>query len=629
MCGFSGIYLHQNAKHKIKNYEVLLNKMSEVIKPRGPDDKGVYIDRENNFGLTFRRLSILDLNRNANQPMVSRDKNWIIVYNGEIYNFNDLKNEVNSNKNFWKTHSDTEVVLELISKHGFLKAIPKLNGMFAVAAYCISKKKLWLARDKFGEKPLYYNYSSSEGLSFTSDIRSFFMIPSFKKELNIEACTQYIRYGYVPDPLCILKNTFKLEAGSIIEYDKVNLIKKIKYWDSFEKYTDAQDKKFSGSFKDASEELKYKLDISTKNRLISDVPVGVFLSGGIDSSNIVFSLTRQNITPNTFSIGFYEKEKNELCFANEISKELKTEHYEKFISEEECIKEINNIVAAYDEPFSDPSQIPTFILCKFVKNKIKVALSGEGADELFGGYPRYKNIYNYWKNIEKYPSIFSKNFNSLSIKLGLSKSVTLRSLGKKLRKKSHLSLDSLYRDEMSRWRPDEQLYDKGLLKNSFFDINYLEKDSDISELRYLMLKDIYTYLPSNLLVKVDRASMANSLEVRSPFLDSDLVAFIWSLPDNYIFNQNNDKALLKKILAEKFSNKIVYRKKQGFEPPLDKWLKGPLKEWASDLIYSEDNFLSKESCINILNRFNKGEKKLTYKLWTIIMFKAWTSLYIS
>ncbi len=629
MCGFAGIYLNDNSKLKTTRYEEVLNKMSKLIKSRGPDDKGIFIDRHNKLGLTFRRLSILDLNTTANQPMISRDKNWIIVFNGEVYNFKNLKSEINNNNQYWKTNSDTEVILELIAKYGFIKAIPKLNGMFAIAAFCISKKVLWLARDKFGEKPLYYNFSSTEGLSFTSDIRTFYMLPSFQKELNPEASAQYIRYGYVPDPLCILKNTYKLEAGSIIKYDKINYIKKIKYWDSFNEYIKASNKKFKGSFNDASDELKHKLDLSTKNRLISDVPVGVFLSGGIDSSNLVLSLSKQNIKAKTFSIGFYEKERNELAYANEISKELKTIHHKKFISEEECIKEINNIVTAYDEPFSDPSQIPTFILCKYVKNKIKVALSGEGADELFGGYPRYKNIKKYWNKIENYPYILRNNLDALSIKLGESNNSQLRSIGKKLRKKSHSSLDSIYRDEMSRWRPDENLYNQNLLKNSFFDIEYFSKYSEISDLRYLMLKDILTYLPSNLLVKVDRASMANSLEVRSPFLDNDLVSFSWSLPDHYIYNKNNGKALLKSILSERFSKNLVYRKKQGFEPPLDKWLKGPLKEWVRDLIFSDDNFLNKEVCINILDRFYKGEKNLNYKLWTIIMFKAWTGLYMS
>lgn len=627
MCGFIGFYLKNTARLEEERYELILKRMSKVINHRGPNDKGIFINKEKKLGLAFRRLSILDLNKSANQPMLSKNKDWIIVYNGEIYNYKELKKLINIKPTYWKTNSDTEVTLELIAKYGFLKAVSKLNGMFAIAAYCFSTNTLWLARDKFGEKPLYYNYTETEGLLFGSDIRSFFLYPNIKKNLNKEATAQYFRYGYVPDPLCILESTHKLEPGSIIKYNNINLIKKIKYWDSMKVYSDMQQKKFKGSFEDAKAELKYKLDVSTKNRLRSDVPVGIFLSGGIDSSNIALSLSRQKKEQKTFSIGFNDLKTNELGYANLIAKNLKTQHFNKIINERECINEISNIVHAYDEPFSDPSQIPTYLLCKFAKKKITVALSGDGADELFGGYPRYKNILNVWKKIERYPNFFSNISSSLSKNLSCHNNARLRSLGKKLRKVSHKNLDSIYCDELSRWRPDENLYDSNLLKNSNFDRSNSQNFLKVSNYRYLMLKDIITYLPSSLLVKIDRASMANSLEVRNPFLDTDLVKFTWSLPDRFIYN-NEEKIMLKHILSENFSNDIVNRKKQGFEPPLNTWLKGPLKEWVRDLISSDDDTLDKNLCSKLLKRFEKGENKLTYKLWTIIMFKAWKRNYI-
>ena len=525
MCGFVGIYLNDTARLEEERYETVLKKMSKVIDHRGPNDHGIFINKKNKLGLAFQRLSILDLNKNANQPMLSKNKDWIVVYNGEIYNHQQLKKLINIQPNFWQTSSDTEVALELIAKYGFLKAIPKFNGMFAIAAYCFSTKTLWLARDKFGEKPLYYNYTETEGLLCGSDITSFFLYPKFKKSLSKEATAQYIRYGYVPDPLCILESTYKLEPGNIIKYDKINLIKKIQYWDSMKVYSDIKQKQFKGSFDDAKAELKYKLDVSTKNRLVSDVPVGIFLSGGIDSSNIALSLYRQKKEQKTFSIGFNDLKTNELGYANLIANNLKTQHFTKIINEKDCINEIENIVQAYDEPFSDPSQIPTYLLCKFAKKKITVALSGDGADELFGGYPRYKNILNIWRKIEKYPNFFSDILINLSEKFSYSDNSQLRSLGKKLRKISHKNLDSLYRDALSRWRPDENLYDKNILENSNFDKSNNKESLNISNHRYLMLKDIITYLPSSLLVKIDRASMANSLEVRNPFLDSDLVKF--------------------------------------------------------------------------------------------------------
>ena len=627
MCGFVGMFLNDSSSLEEDRYRNILKKMSEVIEHRGPDNHDIFLHNKNNLGLAFQRLSIIDLNKNANQPMISRDKDWIIVYNGEVYNFNKLRKDVCSDKSFWRTSSDTEVVLEHIAKYGFLNSIPKFNGMFAIAAYCFSKKTLWLARDKYGEKPLYYNYTNKEGIIFSSDIRSLFLYPYIRKQISIESFSQYMRYGFVPEPLCILKNTYKIEPGSIIKYNKENLIKKLKYWDSFEKYTESNSNKFKGSFNDAKNQFKSLIDSSVKDRLTSDVPLGIFLSGGVDSSNLVLSLKRQKVDTKTFSIGFNDKKTNETFYANKIAQKLNTKHYEKFINDKDCLNEITNIVKAYDEPFSDPSQIPTFLLCKFAKKNVTVALSGDGADELFCGYPRYYDTLKFWSKIENNPKLISQIYKTLAMKLSSSENKILRSMGKKLRKRSHRSLESIYRDQMSRWRPDECIYDYNILNNSNYD-KASSYNNKISKLRFLMLTDIMTYLPSNLLVKIDRASMANSLEVRSPYLDADIVNFTWSLPDDYIF-RNNEKILLKSILAEKFSDDIVHRKKQGFEPPLYKWLQGPLKGWTEDLIYSQDNYLNKKTCIKILNRLQSGEKKLTYKLWTIIMFKAWKNLYFS
>ncbi len=331
MCGFVGLYLNKEGTLNVERFPKILNNMTTVIKHRGPDQKGFYINNSEKLGLGFQRLSIIDLKENANQPMVSNDKNWIIVYNGEIYNYKTLKSNLNKNKEFWKTSSDTEVLLECIAHYGFYNAIKKLNGMFAIAAYCFSEKTLWLARDRFGEKPLYFNYNPKEGLSFASELKALCYIPGFEKKINEEALSQYIKYGYVPDPLSIYEKTFKLEPGYIIKYDKNNLIKKKKYWDSLESFLNSKERQFTGSYQEAKEEVKKKIDISTKNRLISDVPLGIFLSGGIDSSNLVLSMHRQKIIPNTFSIGFDDQKANELSYANTIAKKLNTNHIFKYV----------------------------------------------------------------------------------------------------------------------------------------------------------------------------------------------------------------------------------------------------------------------------------------------------------
>ena len=621
MCGFAGMIL------KSKNWKTeslvskYLDDMANSILHRGPDGSGKFISEKEKIGFCFQRLSILDLSSLAMQPMISRCKRWIMVFNGEIYNFRDLKKNISAKNDYWLTNSDTEVVLETIAKYGFSSSIPMFNGMFAIAAYHIPSKTLWLARDKFGEKPLYYSYKPNEGFFFSSEIRAFFTIPFFEKKISSKSVANFLRYGYVPDPLSILENTFKLGPGTILRFEDKEGVKTNKFWDSSLEFKKCYQEEFKGTYEDAMDETKERIDFSCKNRLLSDVPLGSFLSGGIDSSNLVYSFHRQNINIKTFSVGFNDKKTNELNFANEIAKKLNTDHNKIIIEEQECLSEINNVSLAYDEPFSDPSQIPTFLLCKHTRKKVTVAISGDGADELFGGYPRYKKTSQYWDYVKKYPSFIKNIFNYFSFIASPHEMRILRSLGKKIRKLSHSNLDELYNDEMSRWRPDEQIY-------SFLDLeskdykNIKNVEGLFSSFRSLMLRDINFYLPSNLLVKADRASMFNSLEIRSPFLDEELVKFIWSLPDKYIkFNRN--KAILKDILAEKISLKTISRPKQGFEPPLEKWMRGPLKDWLEDLLNYDDGFLDMKMTNKIYSRFLKGEKKLTYKLWTMIMLKSW------
>ena len=311
MCGFVGLYLNNNYNIEVRKLVSILNNMTDTLAHRGPDHKDIYVDEKEKLAFGFQRLSIIDLKSSANQPMISKNKDWIIIFNGEIYNYRSLKDKLKQRKNYWRSNSDSEVALECISKYGFYNAIKKLNGMFAIAAYCLSKKTLWLARDRFGEKPLYYNYDTTYGFSFASELRAFSYFPNFKKEICQNALSQYLRYGYVPEPLSIFKKTYKLEPGYIIKFDKKNKILKKDYWNSIKSFVKAKKNKFKGTFEDAKEKVKMHIDDSIKNRLVSDVPLGIFLSGGIDSSNLVLSLYRQNINANTFSIGFHNNKNNE------------------------------------------------------------------------------------------------------------------------------------------------------------------------------------------------------------------------------------------------------------------------------------------------------------------------------
>ena len=622
MCGFVGLLGNKNNWLGSKLINTELDRMSKVILERGPDNYHKYISDEEMLGLAFRRLSILDLSISAQQPMLARSKNWIIVFNGEIYNFQEIREIVNNNKDFWRTKSDSEAVVECIDKFGFEKTIFQLNGMFSIAAYCFSKKELWLCRDRFGEKPLYYSKSQKNGFYFASEIKSFISSNIFNKDLSPTAISNFLRYGYVPERLSILKNTYKLAPGSLLRLDKFGNIKIEKYWDTYQEFENINKKQFNLGLVETENKLKTLVDKSVKSRTISDVAVGAFLSGGIDSSNIVLSLVEQGLNVETFSVGFEDKKTNELFYANKVADILNVKHNQIIIDENTCKAEIEKVISAYDEPFSDPSQIPTFILSKFARKKIKVALSGDGADELFGGYPRYYKLPNNWLKLRRYPKFLKKILLQISFRLGSNQNKISSAIGKKFRKLSNDSLENLHCDEMSRWRPDENLYDYKKLGDTHFDYIRDEKFK-VSDFRYLTLRDLNTYLPSCLLVKIDRASMANSLEVRNPFLDHELVKFVFSLPDDYLFFKSQPKALLKRRLSKHIPSNILNREKQGFEPPLDLWLRTGLKEWMNDLISTEDGYLDNNYIKTISERFMKGEKKLTYKLWTIIMFKAW------
>ena len=623
MCRFTGYLLSNKSWKNSKETKQDLLNLSEGILHRGPDSGKVFLDEENKLGLAFQRLSILDLSEEAMQPMISDCRKWVVVFNGEIYNYKVLKENLLKRSLNYDTNSDTKVIVECISMYGFTKTISMLDGMFAVAAYSFSDKNLWLARDKFGEKPLYYSKDINNNFFFGSDIKSLGSSRYFEKRIDYNVSIDYIRYGYVPDPLCILQNTYKLSPGTILRFNHEKKIQIDEYWNSFLEFKKSREKPYKGTYEDALEEVKFKIKLSTNTRLVSDVPIGAFLSGGIDSSNLVYSLKKDNVNIETFSIGFQDEKKNEAHFAKEISSLLNISHNEKILNNSDCINVIPDIVKYYDEPFADPSQIPTFLLSKFAREKIKVAISGDGADELFGGYPRYQNISNFWEILHRFPEFFKNKMRDFSFFFSGINMKGARSLGKKLRKYSHANIESLYNDQLSRCRPDEGFYQSNYKSISNFNKNFSFNKKVISNYRYLMIRDFLTYLPSNLLVKIDRASMANSLEVRSPYLDPNLVKFVWSMPDDYIYRNKVDKAILRDILSERFSKKIYARNKQGFEPPLDLWLKGALKDWAYETISKNDDILNNEKLKSLFRAFLKGEKKLTYKLWSLIMFKAW------
>ena len=468
MCGFSGYVLSDKVWQNESHTKEDLANISKLIYHRGPDDNGIYTNTDNKLGIAFQRLSIIDLSGHAKQPMISQNMDWVIVFNGEVYNYLSLKKILSEKGVTWKTSSDTEVVLECIANYGFRKGITMLDGMFAIAAFNLKDRSLWLARDKFGEKPIYYGKDKKSSFFFSSDLKALMGSKYFSKNINYSSATEYLRYGYVPDSLSILENTHKLSPGKILKYDMSKKIKLDKYWDTYSEFLNMREKPFKGTYHNAKEEIIDKIKTATRTRLASDAPIGAFLSGGIDSSNLVLSLKVQGIDIDTFSIGFKDENKNEADYANEVAHELNTNHNEKILDDKDCINIIPDVVKFFDEPFSDPSQIPTFLLSRFARKKIKVAISGDGADELFGGYPRYKNISKMWKKLARAPKFLQQKIEPLPYILSNSKYKFLKSFGKKIRKISHSSIESLYNDELSRWRPDEGMYEKNFDAKSNF-----------------------------------------------------------------------------------------------------------------------------------------------------------------
>jgi len=626
MCGLVGFLSDKNKS--IGNSQALswLKLMTKQITKRGPDDDGHWVNDDGQVALGFRRLSIQDLSQAGHQPMESPCGRYMLTFNGEIYNFQDLRKELDKQHDIaWKGHSDTEVILQYISTYGLEYTLPKLNGMFAFTLWDIREERLFLARDRMGEKPLYYGRDNGT-FFFTSEVKALYPHPDFKARINKQAAAAYFRFAYVPDPLCIYQNLAKLEPGHLLTVtDNQSPVSK-PFWDTEKQFINARNHPFEGSRQDAVDELKTRLLNGVEKRMIADVPVGAFLSGGIDSSCVVGLMNA--VAPGrvrSFAIGFDNPRFDESPHAEAVAEHLKTDHMTFKMSEQNCIDVIPSLQDVYDEPFADPSQVPTTLLCRLARKHVTVTMAGDGGDELFGGYGRYWEAAAHWRKVSGMSGV-RKNINkSILQNLSANNSRLARRVRKKLNRLHHPDAAAYYANHMSRWRVDEGLYDPDNIAPNVFDIPMIE-NSHVSLERALMHRDTVSYLPSNLLVKTDRASMSTSLEIRAPLLDHDLIEFIWSLPDEYTVSDHK-KGILRDVLYDFVPKGIVDRPKQGFEPPLIDWLRGPLKEWADDLLSYErikDNpYYNAKVVHQRWCEHRDGKRAWTYPLWTVLMFEAW------
>ncbi len=632
MCGISGFlsFSEKLSKEKLDSFSILMAK--RLIK-RGPDSFGVWSEPKSNISLSHRRLSILDLSEKANQPMICSNHRYVIVYNGEIYNFNEIKDSLNINPKKIKTSSDTEILLELISKKGVNQSLSILNGIFCFAVWDKKKKKLFIARDRVGVKPVYI-YWDKLNLAFASEIKALKVLPWLSFNLDKKSIVNYVRLNYIPSPFSIYKNVIKLNPGSVFE---VNLKKEVSIKKFFNiNYNNLQSKSFSNPF-----DTHKILENSVKSQMISDVPLGVFLSGGVDSS-LITALAQKNSSKkiNSFTIGFEENEFDEAKYAKEISRIIGTNHNEVYFNYDSLSALIKKMPDMYDEPFADSSQLPTSLLSQITKEKVTVALSGDGGDELFGGYYRYflaekynNLIFNRSRlvkdSLKKIINIFPLKFwNTLGIFLpnqlgGMQFGDKLLKFSKLLDKNAETSFHQRIISNYDNF--SEILFSTEENKIRYFDSKFEELINDST--KRMQILDFLTYLPDDILTKVDRASMNYSLEVRVPFLDNEVINHAFNLKKEDTVINSNGKIILKKILGKYLPNHLVNRPKMGFGVPLNKLLIKNFSELIDHFLHSkkvERQQIFKVSFYRKLWEEHKSMKRnWQFVLWNFLIFQLW------
>ena len=621
MCGIAGFL--DNSSNSRKS-EGLILKMLESIHSRGPDEKGIFMYKNFSFGIA--RLKIIDL-FTGSQPVYNEKKDLVVVLNGEIYNFKELRSSLQRKNHKFYTNSDTEVLIHLYEEYKE-KMLDKLNGMFAFAIYNKKNNELFIARDRIGIKPLYY-FHDDKNFAFASELKALFHLDFIKKELNHHALVNYLMLEYIPAPLSIFKNILKLLPGHYLILKKNKVITR-QYWDV------KSDKIKYKNFSEVKENFKSLLDSSVKLRLISDVPLGVFLSGGIDSSTIAsYAYKHSGNYLNTFSIGFDDPSFDETEYVNIIKKRINANHYHKTFTVNNMIKLIPTVYKYLDEPFADASILPTYMLSKFARERVTVALGGDGADELMAGYPTYpahKFALYYSKLpvslkafiegcIRKLPvslKNFSFDFKAKKFISGINYPPLLRNL---------IWLGSFSEKDIPNILSENVL--KEIKDYNPFDIvsQTLGKWESNDILEKILYLDLKLYLQNDILVKVDRASMANSLEVRVPFLDHRIVEFIYSLPMKYKLNFFKTKYILKQSMKDQLPGKIINRPKKGFGIPVAKWIKKEQKDFILSLLDEKkikDNNIFNYSIIkNLLSEHFSNKKDNRKKLWTLISFQLW------
>lgn len=647
MCGISGYLSISPGLPRASEGEAVLHRMGQAIAHRGPDDSGVWIDADSGVGLVQRRLSIIDLSPAGHQPMRSASGRYVAVFNGEIYNYADLRRDLERQRGAqaWRGHSDTEVLLAGFDAWGVVPTLERCIGMFAFALWDRATRTLTLGRDRLGEKPLYYGWQGNT-LLFGSELKALKAHPAFRAGVNRDAVALLMRHNYIPAPHSIYEGIAKLPPGCLLTVSAHRRDATPQpYWSAWQAVAASKAQPFAGSAAEAVTALEALLMSAVRQQMVADVPLGAFLSGGIDSSTVVALMQAQSGRPvRTFSIGFEEDQYNEAQHAMAVARHLGTDHTEMYVSAQDALDVIPLLPAMYDEPFADSSQVPTHLVSRIARQHVTVSLSGDAGDELFCGYNRYVLGDRLWRRLSRLPvalrrgvaavlrSASPKTLNALirPVQGLLPVRHRLTNWGDKIHKGAEVlaypTSAELYHRLVSHWNDPSALV-LGASEPATALTDPSGRPGGLSDVEQMMAADLVSYLPDDILCKVDRAAMSVSLETRVPFLDHRVVEFAWRLPQTYKLRDGVSKWVLRQVLHKHVPPALIDRPKMGFGVPIDHWLRGPLKEWAATLLdesrLRREGYFDPRPIRQYWDEHQSGRRNWQYHLWDVLTFQAW------
>jgi asparagine synthase (glutamine-hydrolysing) len=637
MCGIAGFWMGACDEDAAR---AALTRMTDALVHRGPDASGVWVDASRGIALGHRRLSIVDLSPLGQQPMPSTSGRYWLVFNGEIYNYRVLRDTLHAQGVAFRGHSDTEVLLALIERDGFDAALGQCVGMFAIALWDRDRGVLSLARDRFGEKPLYVGRCRG-GLAFASELSALRTLPGVSSEIEPAALAAYLRHGYVPAPMSMLRDVVKLEPGTIATFAApvYGSATTTRYWSVRDAALSGLATSPAGSDEARVAQLDHLLRGAVADQMVADVPLGAFLSGGIDSSLIVALMQAQSAQPvRTFTIGFRESAFDEAPHAEAVARHIGTDHTTMIVTAQDALNVIPRLPSIYNEPFADASQIPTVLVSRLAREHVTVALSGDGGDELFGGYARYPLAMRAWGRVSGLPHSIRRASRAMITAVGagtwdralgpmglISRGVT----GDRVHKLATLidmrTFPDFYLHLVSAWRRPQDLLPGVVEQDTAIRAPFNAGRGGL--LADMMFRDQVSYLPDDILVKVDRAAMAASLETRAPLLDHRVAEFAWQLPTNCWQRDGQGKWIVRQVLDRYVPRALIDRPKQGFGVPIAEWLRGPLRDWADDLLSPDalrhDGIFRAEPVLQTWKEHRDGTRNWAPSLWHLLMFQAW------